>query len=166
MNRMLGGGEDSRLAVEIRGYELTDADEHPHPDLMDAARQAGEHALGHGRQQHALHDGRQGVVEAAHDRCLVRLAHRNQLRHARRHALAVSKGCQQPVYDLLICIRRRIADERLHFRQCWRQTSEVECHAANQRAAIGLGGGFQPLARQPLAHERIDSARNLAPLRR
>ena len=75
---------------------------------------------------------------------------------AHRHALAVIGRGQQPVDYFLVGIRRCIVDESLDIRQRRRQTRQVERHAPDQRAAVGLGRGLEAFSIEARQYQLID----------
>src|SRR5205085_6530965 len=70
--------------------------------------------------------------------------------------LAVSRRCQQTVDQLLVCIRRSIFYEPLHFGRRGRQSGEIEGSAANQRPLVGLWRRRELLRFEAADDESID----------
>ncbi len=72
------------------------------------------------------------------------------------HPLAIARTRQQPIHDLLIRIRGRVRQKRLHLGRRRRQARQVERHTTNQCRAIGLGRGFQLFGFQASEDKLID----------
>ena len=75
---------------------------------------------------------------------------------ADRHPLAEPGRGQQAVDDLLVRVRAGVALERIDLGEGRRQAGQVERHAAEQDAALGLGRRREPLALQPGQDEGVD----------
>ena len=51
--------------------------------------------------------------------------------------LAVVRGCQQPIDDSFVCVRRRVADKRVNFLGRRRQACQIVGHATDKRTLVG-----------------------------
>ena len=86
----------------------------------------------------------------------VRVGVSREVQPGTRPALTVVRRGEQAVDDLLVGIRARVGQERVHLRQRRRKADEVEAHAADQGFATGLGRGAEPFTFQPREHEAVD----------
>ena len=74
----------------------------------------------------------------------VRVGVSRRIEPVERHPLAVSRRCQQSVDNLLERARRGVGKKCVDLPRNWRQTCEIEAHAAKQRLLVCTRRRLQP----------------------